>query len=482
MKCIPCGYLVDSGPSLVYKAPSTGAWMQAMREEVREVLEHLRDSIALGEEDRAVLGHLQFSGHRDKLVVLETAPGLVTFAQERLLPHIQESLRQRVRLPVEVRIRAVRSPQRELFPVLDDDSRAADTDATSNEARPSQTFDDFVVGGGNQFAHAAALAVATNPGTQYNPLLLYGGVGLGKTHLLRAIATRLREDHPDWRVRYVTADSFMAELVQAIRADDVPRFKTRFQHLDALLFDDVQLLAGRERTQEEFFHTFNALYERGKQLVLTSDRPPNELLGLQERLRNRFQWGLVADIQPPDLETRIAILQRKAEAEGTSLPEDVALFIAEHARNNIRELQGAFTRIFAFSLLQRRDIDLALAKQVLQASSSRTMRLTVEHIQELVARFFGVRVTDLRSRRRTRAVTIPRQVAMYLCRKYLEASFPYIGEKFGGRDHTTVMHAVEAVERRQAGDHRLRAAVEALRRAIESGTEPNLKLWKEHAS
>lgn len=453
-----------------------------MREVVEQVLHALSEKLEAPEE-RTALGKLRYIAHAEDRILLETAPGLVAFVRERLSSVIADAVSRALRRPAQVLVRAAKSPQQELFPLYsagvgDSQNEAA---AVLTQAEEQYTFRDFVVGAGNQFTHAVAQVVAASPGRQYNPLLIYGGVGLGKTHLLRAIATEVRQRHPELQVRYITADAFMAELVVAIRGNDLLRFKARFQRTDVLLLDDVQLLAGRDRTQEEFFHTFNALYEQGKQLVLSSDKPPKELAGIEERLRNRFEWGLTADIQPPDLETRIAILEKKAELEGVHLPYEVAVWIAENATHNVRELNGCFTRVLALACLQRRDIDLALAQAALSTGTSPSMRLTVERVQELVAQFFGLRASELRSRQRTRAVTVPRQIAMYLCRIHLGASFPYIGERFGGRDHTTVIHAVETVKRRQAADARLRATLDTLRRAMETGETSLPVQWKSHA-
>ncbi len=447
-----------------------------MREQLNSVIERLRSQAATMEEE-AALRAVQYVAHDKERCLLEVKPLLAAIAREKLLPKIQASLSQAMGRPVRVHIRVARSPQRELFPFF----RAPD----SNEAEGipdtghGRTFEHFVVGPTNRFAHAAAFAVARNPGRQYNPLFLYGNVGLGKTHLLHAIAHGIREQHPALEVRYVTADAFMAEVVYAIRRNRLPHFKARFHRIDVLLVDDVQLLAGRERTQEEFFHIFNTLHESGKQIVLAADRPPDELLQLEERLRNRFTWGLVVDIQPPELETRVAILQRKAQLEGVELPYEVALTLAQHLGHSVRELHGILTRLLALASLTGADITLDLAQKVLGSTTRGEDRpVTLERIQETVAHFFGLRVEDLRSPRRSRAIATARQIAMYLCRQDLGASFPYIGECFGGRDHTTVIHAVTSIERRQTLEPELRRVIESLRRIVRTGEGSPLSPWK----
>ncbi|MCX8073722.1 MAG: chromosomal replication initiator protein DnaA [Candidatus Binatia bacterium] len=446
-----------------------------MKEKLRLVLQQLRDEGSTPEEQAALAG-LRYVAHADDRCILEVKPLLATFVRERLLPRIEQMLAEALGRPVHVFLRPVRSPQRELFPLLD---HGDDTTLIDESTGPgAYTFENFIVGASNQFAHAAALAVARKPGQQYNPLFIYGGVGLGKTHLLRAIAQALATQHPGLQVRYMNADSFMVEVVHAIRKDQLPQFKANFARVDVLLVDDVQLLAGRERTQQELFHLFNQLYEAGKQIVLAGDQAPRDLVQLEERLRNRFEWGLVVDLQPPDLETRIAILQRKAQFEGVELPYPVALALAENSGQNVRELHGLLTRLLALASLSKEELTVSLAQKVAAMNLSAPKPLTPERIQEIVANFFGLRPADLRSARRTRAVATARQIAMYLCRTHLGASFPHIGECFGGRDHTTVMHAVEVIERRQSADPRLRGMIQSLRAALEGGSAPASLPWK----
>jgi len=359
--------------------------------------------------------------------------------------------------------------QQELFPPPAPAAKPARTDSRRSMLLPKYTFDNFVVGASNQFAHAASKAVANQPGDHYNPLFIYGGVGLGKTHLVNAIGHQVLDRNENARVVFLSSESFMNELIAALRRDRMDEFKARFRRIDVLIVDDVQFLAGRERTQEEFFHTFNSLYDGHHQIVLTSDKFPKEIPDLEERLRNRFEWGLIADIQPPDVETRIAILEKKAEFEGIELPQDVANFLATNIDSNVRELEGSLTRLGAFASLNKCPITVDFARDVLQSVlRDRTDRaITIESIQKAVCDFFRIRPNDLRSKRRTRTIALPRQVAMYLCRRYTNASFPVIGDRFGGRDHSTVIHAAQVIERRLREDPSFRATVERLERLLE---------------
>ena len=313
---------------------------------------------------------------------------------------------------------------------------------------PKYTFDTFVIGTGNRFAHAAAMAVAEAPARAYNPLFIYGGVGLGKTHLLQAIGHHVIHRQQLHRVAYISSEKFTNELINAIRDDRTLEFRTKYRSVDVLLIDDIQFLAGKERTQEEFFHTFNTLHEASRQIIITSDRPPKEIPTLEDRLRSRFEWGLIADIQPPDLETRIAILRKKAELDRMSVPDDVAEFIAQRIQSNIRELEGALVRVVAYASLTRAPITVDLAAEILKAllPASAGRPITIQLIQRATAEHFGLRVEEMRAKRRTKGIAFPRQVAMYLARELTDASLPRIGEEFGGRDHTTVMHACECVK------------------------------------
>lgn len=332
----------------------------------------------------------------------------------------------------------------------------------------NHTFDSFVVGSGNQFASAACQNVADSPARNYNPLFLFGGVGLGKTHLLHAIGNRIRESHRSARVLYLSANDFTTELIESLRFKRMEEFREKFRNnCDVLLMDDIEFLAGKERTQEEFFHTFEALHKSGRQIVVTADRYPKDIDGLEERLRSRFDWGLVADIQPPDTETKVAILRRKADEEGMELPNDVAFFVARHANGNVRELEGTLTRLLAMSSFHAAEIDLEFARSCLggylQVEERQT---TVESIQSGVARFFGVKVSDLTGPRRTRQVVVPRQIAMYLAREHTGLSLPEIGRSFGGRDHTTVLHAVRRVRSTRTKDASYRSRLDGVTRSL----------------
>ncbi|HLG20714.1 MAG TPA: chromosomal replication initiator protein DnaA [Bdellovibrionota bacterium] len=331
------------------------------------------------------------------------------------------------------------------------------------------TFGSFVVGNSNQFAHAAAQAVAGAPGETYNPLFIYGGVGLGKTHLLCAVGNEILSSRPRARVLYRTAERFMNELINAIRYEKTPEFRSRYREsCDVLLIDDTQFFAGKERTQEEFFHTFNALHEANKQIVLTSDKYPKEIPDLDERLRSRFEWGLFADIQPPDVETRVAILKKKAEAEKLDLPDDAALYLATQIKSNVRVLEGALIRLAAFSSISGRPITMELTQEVFSTLAPENAAITVDAIQKRVADFFNLNISDLRSSRRHKVVAFPRQVAMYLGRKLTSSSYPELGTKFGGKDHTTVMHAVSKIERLLGEDSPLRTTIASIEKSLQT--------------
>lgn len=314
---------------------------------------------------------------------------------------------------------------------------------------PRYTFDTFVVGNSNRFAHAASLAVAEAPARAYNPLFIYGGVGLGKTHLMQAIGHYALEHNPRSKVVYVSSEKFTNDLINAIGKKAMVEFRNQYRNVDVLLIDDIQFVAGKESTQEEFFHTFNALYEANKQIVMSSDRPPKEIPTLEERLRSRFEWGLTTDIQPPDLETRIAILRKKAAGDHLEVPEEVLSYIANRIHSNIRELEGALNRVVAVASLSRRSISVEVAEEALKdiVGSARQRQVTIDMIQNIVANHYSIKVADMRSKKRTRAVTFPRQIAMYLARELTDSSLPRIGEEFGGRDHTTVLHAYDKIQR-----------------------------------
>lgn len=328
------------------------------------------------------------------------------------------------------------------------------------------TFDSFVVGSCNQFAHAAALAVAESPARAYNPLFLYGGVGLGKTHLLNAIGNFILSKRPGSKIAYLSSEQFTNEVINSIRYDKMLEFRNKYRRVDTLLMDDIQFIAGKERTQEEFFHTFNTLYEAHKQIVLSSDRFPKEIPTIEERLRSRFEWGLIADLQIPDLETRIAILRKKAEIEGTPLPDDVAHLLAENMRGNVRELEGALIRVGAFSALTGQPITIELTKKILRDSMRARKIITVEDIQKVVAEQFHIKTAEMKSKKRNRTIVQPRQITMYLCRKLTSLSFPEIGRHFGGKDHTTVIHACRQMEKRLEADAAFKQLVESISKKL----------------
>ncbi|MBC7338871.1 MAG: chromosomal replication initiator protein DnaA [Firmicutes bacterium] len=351
-------------------------------------------------------------------------------------------------------------------------ARPAPSPDEAGHLNPKYTFDTFVVGNCNRFAHAACQAVAQSPGRVYNPLFIYGGVGLGKTHLMHAIGHAVTANFPRLRVLYISTEAFSNHLIDAIRDATTAQFRSRYRAVDVLLIDDIQFLAGKERTQEEFFHTFNTLYEASKQIVISSDRPPRDIPTLEERLRSRFEWGLTSDIQPPDLETRVAILRKKALIEGFSVPNEVMLYIATQIETNIRQLEGALIRTVAFASLNSLPITISLVQTVLRDLSppERPQKITPKTIQEVVAEYYGLRPADLTAKKRTHAVAFPRQVAMYLCRELTDLSLPRIGEEFGGRDHTTVLHACDKVSRQLKEDPDLADTVAALTERLRSQT------------
>lgn len=337
---------------------------------------------------------------------------------------------------------------------------------------PRYTFANFVVGTSNEFAHAAARAVANRPGEKYNPFFVYGGVGVGKTHLVNAIGHAVLAKNPYARIVYIPSEGFVNDMIASLRRDRMDEFKSRFRKVDLLIIDDVQFLAGRERTQEEFFHTFNTLHEGRRQIVLTSDKYPKDIADLEERLRNRFEWGLTADIQAPEMETRVAILQKKAEMEGLRLSSEVASFIASEVTANARELEGALTRLAARASLQSSELTLPFVESALSAQPrERRLAITMDDIQRVVGDHFGITASELKSKRRTQRVASARQLAMYLSRRLLSISYPQIGQKFGGRDHSTVIHAQGAVERRLKADTAFAETVDGLERTLAQRTK-----------
>jgi chromosomal replication initiator protein len=419
-----------------------------------------------------------FLGIRDRRAVLQLPNKFfVDWISEHYHGALLESLHEVCGEGVaQVMLHVNATPQGELFletaPTVPDAQRTEASERRSwrlGYLVPKYTFPNFVVGASNKFAHAAAEAVANRPGEHYNPLFIYGGVGLGKTHLINAIGHRILERGTNTKVGYFSAEAFMNELISAIKRQRTDDFKNRFRRLDVLVIDDVQFLAGREGTQEEFFHTFNALHGSHRQIVLSSDKFPKDIPHLEDRLRNRFEWGLITDIQPPDLETRVAILLKKAEAEKLRIPHDVALFLASKFDNNIRELEGSLTRLGAFASLSQKTINVEFARDVLKdLVKDRNLQVTIEVVQRVISEQYGLKIGDLKSQRRTKSLAFTRQVAMYLSRKLTGASLPHIGEKFGNRDHSTVFHAVQVIERRRELDPAFGAKVQDLEKLIES--------------
>ncbi len=335
---------------------------------------------------------------------------------------------------------------------------------------PKYTFENFVVGTSNQFSHAAAYASSEQPGGSYNPLFIFGGVGLGKTHLLNAIGNHIQRKYPNYRICYIASERFMNELINCLRYEKMDQFRKKYRdQCDVLLMDDIQFIAGKDRTQEEFFHTFNTLHGSRRQIVVTSDKFPKDITGLEERLRTRFEWGLIADIQPPEMETRIAILKNKAESDDIYLPDDVAIYLATNIKSNVRELEGSLIRIGAFASLTGMEVSIDLAKEVLKnVIQQKTVSISLDDIQKNVASFYNIKVIDIKSKKKIKVLSHPRQVAMYLCRKYTQKSFPEIGKFFGGKDHSTVMHAVRKISQMATEDPVFKKDLDSIERIVES--------------
>ncbi len=371
----------------------------------------------------------------------------VEWLQSNYRSVIEEALRE-LELP-EVSVRFVPADRDALPDATQGDTAVAPGPAGEAAAlNPRYRFETFVVSSCNQFAHAAALAVAEQPGGAYNPLYIYGGVGLGKTHLMQAIGSSLGSRA--CRMCYLSTERFMNELINAIRFEKTLEFKDKYRNVDLLLIDDIQFLEGKERTQEEFFHTFNTLYDARRQIVITGDCAPREIPTLQERLRSRFEWGLIADIQPPDLETKVAILRKKSEAHGVTLPDDVGVLVASNTGSNVRELEGALLRLIAEASFSRREIALDMAKETLKdLLGAQAPAVTVENIQKLVANYYDLKVSELKSRNNSPQIAFPRQIAMYLCKRMTPCSLPEIGRRFGGKHHSTVIHAIKKIDTRR---------------------------------
>lgn len=362
---------------------------------------------------------------------------------------------------VNVEYRVVELPKTAAVPAVSSPAKEGDEAVAGLNQR--YTFDDFVIGPGNRFAHAASVAVSESPAKQYNPLFIYGPTGLGKTHLLQAIAHGMRRRHPEFKIFYISSEKFTNQLITAIQTKTTPQFRAKYRTLDLLLIDDVHFIAEKDSTQEEFFNTFNTLYDAHKQIVVTSDRPPRDIPGLEERLVSRFGWGLVTDIQPPDFETRVAILKKKMERETVVVPDEVSYFIAEKIKSNIRELEGALIRVVAYCTLTNSKIDVRLAQEILKdAFKEEAQKFTIEGIQKVVADYFNVKVSDLRAKKRTASIVRPRQIAMFLVRDLTAHSLPEIGEFFGGKDHTTVLHACNKIAAEKEKDVSLRGLLDKL--------------------
>lgn len=341
--------------------------------------------------------------------------------------------------------------------------------SVTGNLNPRYVFDTFVVGNSNRMAHAAALAVSEAPAKAYNPLFIYGGAGLGKTHLMHSVGHFIHGTNPSSKIMYVTSETFTNELINSIRDDKNEAFRNKYRTIDVLLIDDIQFIGGKERTQEEFFHTFNTLREANKQIIISSDRPPKEIPTLEDRLRSRFEWGLIADIQPPDLETRIAILRKKANLDKLTVPNEVTVFVANKIESNIRELEGALNRIVAFASLTGREITIDLANEALKDlfSTNKPRQITPDFIMDVVSSHYNLKSEDLKSKKRTRSIAFPRQIAMFLCRDLTDLSLPKIGEAFGGRDHTTVIHACEKIHTDLNKDANLSSILEDLKKKIQ---------------
>jgi chromosomal replication initiator protein len=358
-------------------------------------------------------------------------------------------------------------PSAALPQAVRDEPIATQVAVTPVGLNPRYTFDTFIVGPSNQFAHAACRAVAEAPSRSYNPLFIYGGVGLGKTHLMHAIGQYVLQHHRDYKLTYISSERFMNEMINAVRYDRILDFRERYRSVDVLLVDDIQFVSGKEGTQNEFFHTFNALHDAQKQIVISSDRPPHDIPALEERLRSRFEWGLIADIQPPDIETRIAILKKKAETEVVPLPDSVAMYIASRIKSNIRELEGSLIRLIAYASLTGRGLTLDLAQDVLRNVLDHDDRaITIEQIQKFVAEYYQLKLVDLKSRNNSKSIAMPRQVAMYLCKQLTHASLPEIGRSFGGKHHSTVIHSIKKVEELRKKDPEFHTLMTTLQESV----------------
>jgi chromosomal replication initiator protein len=431
-----------------------------------QLRDYLQQKVSAQEYENWIRGTAFLGVHEGTLSVAVPDPQTRQWLQGEYAQLVQTAIRDLV-LPVRVvsyQVEAPRGAQNQANAVLSEGGAPSiDLDAPGAHLNPRFTFDSFVVGSCNQFAHAAAKAVATNPSRRYNPLFLYGGVGMGKTHLMHAIGRELMTSFGAMKVVYTSSERFMNEMIAAIRNEKMPTFHHRYREADVLLIDDIQLLGTKERTQEEFFHTFNQLHDAQKQIVISSDSPPKDIPGLLDRLRSRFEWGLMADIQPPDLETKMAILDKKAEAQGVRLPDDVRTFMASKTKSNVRELEGALVRLVAYSSLTDSTINLQMAHQVLKnIVHVQDRRVTIDSIQKAVAEKFAIRQAQLKEKSNTKKVVYPRQVAMYLVKELTDASLPEIGRAFGGKHHTTVLHSIGKIDKERQTNPELNRLIHSL--------------------
>ena len=453
-----------------------------------DILVHLRENIAESACDRW-LSPVQPKGLEEEILHLE-APNEFSrnYIQDRYIPFIKDAGREVIGRAVDIRLTSAQkeglyddvvtekngqtvlmvaeSMPKNAFtaPAGESTSLAPIAPGDGSSLNPHYTFDKFVIGNSNRFAHAAALAVSESPGAVYNPLFMYGGVGLGKTHLMHAIGNQILKNHPHMRVLYISSEKFTNEFINSIVKGNPEAFRQKYRTIDVLLVDDIQFLYKKEQTQEEFFHTFNTLFDARKAIILSSDRHPRNIQTLEDRLRSRFEWGLITDVQAPDLETRIAILKKRAINEKLDVPNDVLTFIASRIDNNIRELEGALTRVVAYAQLNGRSITTELVNEAMKNvyPTQRTTIITLELIQKLICAYFNVTTEDIMSKKRTKEIAFPRQVAMYLCREMTDSSLPQIGECFGGRDHTTVLHAYKTIEEAKKNDRKLNASIQEL--------------------
>ncbi len=435
-----------------------------------QVLENIKGQISTSSFETWIKP-IQFKSLEEKRLVLEVPNGFFRdWVTEHYLNTIRAALYELTGEELSVSLLVKKRKPPHAKDTSDDGGGGEEEDLAGRMFNPRYTFENFVIGAGNQFAHAASQAVADTPGRRYNPLFVYGGVGLGKTHLLNAIGHRIiktKTVSDPTKVCYISSEEFTNSLVNSIRFERMDGFRKKFRNIEVLLIDDIQFISGKERTQTEFFYTFNSLYESKRQIVITSDKFPREFQGFEERMKSRFEWGLIADIQPPDVETKVAILKKKGELENIYIPNDVAFFLASHINSNVRILEGCLIRLGAFASLTKREITLDMAKEVLKnfITVGETV-ISVEDIQKKVASYFDLKPKDLRSKRRLKQLVVPRQIAMYLARKLTTCSLIEIGEKFGGKDHSTVIHSIKKIEERNTYDQYTKGIIDDLLKKV----------------